>query len=100
MVQVQMTRSAQPGFRAKAIAAVAILLAGACGGLIGYGLGDVTCSGPCTYQPGLGALGGAALGAVGVAIVASLALRAMHEWRAGPPARRTQAGDAPGSQTS
>lgn len=82
-------RSALPGRRARALATAAILLAGACGGLIGYALVDVSCSGGCGWQLGLGTLLGAVAGAGGVAVVASLTLRAMHEWRSNPKARST-----------
>lgn len=70
------------------MAAAAILLAGICGGLIGYALVDVSCSGDCGWQLGVGTLVGAVTGAAGVAVVTSLTLRAMHEWRttAGAPA--------------
>lgn len=75
-------RSAVPGPRARLVATLAILLAGVCGGLIGYALVDVSCTGDCNWQLGVGALVGAAVSASGVAVVASLTLRAMHEWRA------------------
>lgn len=77
-------RSALPGRRARALATAAILLAGICGGLIGYALVDVSCSGDCDWQLGLGTFGGAVICASGVAIVASLTLRAMSEWRNDP----------------
>ena len=80
------TRSALPGRKAQAVAMLAILLAGACGGLIGYGLVDVSCSGDCGWQRGIGILLGALFCAAGVAVVASLTLRAMHEWRSKPSA--------------
>ena len=80
------SRSALPGRRARAVATLAILLAGVCGGLIGYALVDVSCTGECGWQLGLGALVGAVAGASGVAVVASLTLRAMHEWRSDPRA--------------
>ena len=54
---------------------------GLTGGLIGYAFADVSCHGDCTTPGGIGALVGATLGAVGVAVVAVLALRAMGEWR-------------------
>jgi hypothetical protein len=60
---------------------VAILAAGVAGGFIGYAITDLQCSGDCSVNNALGGLAGAVLGAVGVAIVAVLALRAMHEWR-------------------
>ena len=80
------SRSALPGRRARAVATLAILLAGVCGGLIGYALVDVSCTGDCGWQLGVGALVGAVASASGTAVVASLTLRAMHEWRSGPRA--------------
>ena len=77
-------RSALPGRRARAVAMLAILLAGVCGGLIGYALVDVSCSGDCGWQLGVGTFVGAVASASGVAVVATLTLRAMHEWRAAP----------------
>lgn len=73
--------NALPSTGARVLAFVSILLAGACGGIIGYAFVDLQCDGDCTVQRGLGALTGALIGAVGVAVVAVLALRAMGEWR-------------------
>lgn len=84
-VDTETPRSALPGRRARVVATLAILLAGVCGGLIGYALVDVSCSGDCGWQLGLGALVGAVASAGGVAVVTSLTLRAMHEWRTTPP---------------
>ena len=81
-----MTRSARPGLRARAVATAAILLAGTCGGLIGYALVDVSCSGDCDWQLGVGAFLGSVVCASGVAVVAALTLRAMSEWRGAPQA--------------
>jgi hypothetical protein len=61
------------------LAFAAILVAGLCGGLIGYGVADV--QGASTTVAGLVGLVGAAGGAIGVGVVATLALRAMGEWR-------------------
>jgi uncharacterized membrane protein len=64
------------------IAFTAVVVAGALGGIIGYGITDVsTDSGAAQF---LGALVGAAVGAVGVGIVAVLVLRAMAEWKRQP----------------
>lgn len=65
------------------MAFLAILLGGLCGGLIGFAVIDLQCTGDCTNWNGLGMLVGAAAAAGGVAIVAVLALRAMDEWHAG-----------------
>ncbi len=66
---------------ARILAFVAIVLAGAAGGFIGYAITDLQCTGDCSTPKGLGALIGALIGAGGVAVVAVLALRAMNEWR-------------------
>jgi hypothetical protein len=73
--------SALPSRTARLLAFVAILVAGVCGGLIGYAIVDVSCHGSCATPDGLGTLTGAVLAAGGVAIVAVLVLRAMGEWR-------------------
>jgi hypothetical protein len=73
--------SALPSRTARVLAFVAILVAGVCGGLIGYAIVDVSCHGSCATPDGLGSLTGAVLAAGGVAIVAVLVLRAMGEWR-------------------
>jgi hypothetical protein len=73
--------SALPSTGARLLAFGAILLAGLCGGLIGYAVVDLQCDGDCTVWAGLAGLLGAVLFAVGVGVVAVLALRAMGEWR-------------------
>jgi hypothetical protein len=71
-----------PSRGARVLAFLAILVGGLCGGLIGYGVTDLQCGDDdCTgLAGGMGVLG-AAIGAVGVGVVAVLALRAMAEWR-------------------
>lgn len=73
--------SALPSTGARVLAFASILLAGLCGGLIGYAVVDLQCEGDCTTPAGIGGLTGAVIFAVGVGIVAVLALRAMAEWR-------------------
>ncbi len=73
--------SALPSTGARVLAFSAILVAGLCGGLIGYAIIDLQCEGDCTVPAGIGGLIGAAAFSVGVGIVAVLALRAMGEWR-------------------
>ena len=73
--------SALPSTGARVLAFVAILVAGLCGGLIGYAVVDLQCEGDCTVSAGLVGLLGAVLFAAGVGVVAVLALRAMGEWR-------------------
>src|SRR5437868_5314215 len=73
--------SALPSVRARVLAFLAILVAGAAGALIGYSFVDLQCHGACSTPRGIGGLVGGTLGATGVAVVAVLTLRAMGEWR-------------------
>ncbi len=72
--------TALPPKVARILAFVAILVGGLCGGLIGYGFTDLSCASDCTALAGGAGLLGAVIGAVGVGVVAVLALRAMAEW--------------------
>lgn len=74
--------SALPSTGARVAAFVAILVAGVCGGLIGYAFIDLQSDGDNTVAAGIAGLVGAVVFAVGVGVVAVLALRAMGEWRA------------------
>ena len=74
--------SSLPSTGARVLAFVAILVGGLCGGLIGYGFTDLSCSDGCANTAGGAAIVGAVIGAAGVGVVAVLALRAMGEWRA------------------
>jgi hypothetical protein len=73
--------SALPSTTARILAFASILVAGLCGGLIGWAFVDLQCEGDCGVQAGATGLFGAVLGAGGVAVVSVLALRAMGEWR-------------------
>ena len=103
--------SALPSPAARLLAFVAILIAGVCGGLIGWSVTDLQCGDDrvveipagqpagetatttttlaedddddsgCAVAAGLGGLVGAAIGAGGTAVIAVLVLRAMGEWR-------------------
>ena len=73
--------SALPSGTARALAFAAVLLAGLAGGLIGYALVDVQCTGDCGLPLGLGVLIGSVVFAGGAAVVAVLGLRALGEWR-------------------
>ena len=105
------TPTALPSVTARLLAFLAVLLGGLCGGLIGWSVADLQCGGGdavlvipddpdetiattttapaadeddddgCTTISGLGAVGGAVIGAGGVGVVAVLVLRAMAEWR-------------------
>ena len=72
--------SALPSTTARVLAFASILVGGLCGGLIGWAFVDLTSDDPGIIA-GLAGLGGAIVGALGVAVVATLALRAMGEWR-------------------
>ena len=85
--------SAIPPVAARAVAFTVILLAGLAGGLIGFALVDLQCEGDCGLAKGIGLLVGAVVCAIGMAIVAVLALRAMGEWR--EIEDRERAGHAP-----
>jgi len=76
-------RSALPPLGARIAAFAAVLLAGLCGGLIGFGVVDLSCDGGCKVAAAGTGVGTALACAVGVAIVAVLTLRAMGEWRSG-----------------
>ncbi len=75
-----------PSRAAFLIAYLGVVVAGLFGGAIGYGLVNVSSSGGSTVEKAIGALVGAALAAIGVGVVAVLALRAMAEWRRPPGA--------------
>jgi hypothetical protein len=65
----------------------AVVFAGIFGGVIGYGLVDVGCTGDCGDARIFGTVIGALGGAVGVGVVAVLVLRAMAEWKRNPTPR-------------
>lgn len=73
--------SALPSPAARLAAFVAILAGGAAGGVIGYSLVRVQCSGDCAVALGVGTLVGSVGAAVGIAVAAVLVLRALGEWR-------------------
>jgi hypothetical protein len=73
--------SALPPVAARVMAFAGILVGGVCGLVIGMGVVDVQCAGDCSTPAAVGGVVGAAVGALGVAVVAVLALRAMGEWR-------------------
>ena len=82
------TPTALPSVGARVLAFMAIVVGGACGGLIAYAITDLQCGpddggndGGCTLISGSAGLLGAIACALGVAVVAVLVLRAMAEWR-------------------
>ena len=72
--------SALPSTGARALALVAIITAGICGGLIGWKVTALQVDDNSSAWAGLGGLVGAVGAAVGVGILAVLVLRAMGEW--------------------
>ena len=75
-----------PSLLARVLAFSAIIVAGVCGGLIGFAVMDLSCDDGCTTTAGLVGLGTAVGAAIGTGIVAVLTLRAAVEWRAQQPA--------------
>ncbi len=73
--------SALPSPLARVIAFVGVLIAGAAGAAIGFALVDLQCDGECAVGTGIGLLTGAVIGALGMAVVSVLVLRAVGEWR-------------------
>ena len=74
-----------PSLLARVLAFAAVIVAGVCGGLIGFAVMDLGCDGGCTTTAGLAGLGASILAAAGTGIVAVLTLRAAAEWRAQQP---------------
>lgn len=73
---------ASPPVWARLLAVFSIVIAGVAGGLIGWSVTDLQCTGDCSTTAALVGVVGAVVCAVGVAVVAVLTLRAMSEWRA------------------
>jgi hypothetical protein len=74
-----------PSRTAYLLAFAGVVVAGLLGGMIGYGLVDVSCEGSCGLAAASGALVGATVAAGGVGVIAVLVLRAMAEWRRNQP---------------
>ena len=72
-----------PSVAARVLAFVSVVVAGACGGLIGFAVIDLGCNGGCLIAAGLTGLAAATAAATGTAVVAVLVLRSSAEWRAG-----------------
>jgi len=80
MAESSPVESALPSTGARALALASIVVAGICGGLIGWKITTLQVA-DAGALAGLGGLLGAAIGAGGVAVVAVLVLRAMGEWQ-------------------
>ncbi len=83
-----------PSPLARTLAFSAIIVAGACGGLIGFAVTDLGCDDGCTTGAGLVGLAAAVVAASGVAVVTVLVLRASAEWRAAQPTIRSPGGSS------
>ena len=66
---------------ARVLAFVSVCVGGLAGGVIGYALVDLQCTGDCTPWLSLGVFLGSTSFAGGTAVVAVLVLRALGEWR-------------------
>jgi ABC-type Co2+ transport system permease subunit len=80
----------RPSPLARTLTVASVLAAGACGGLIGWAVVDLQCTGDCTVPRGVGALIGALLAAVGTALICVLAIQAMAEWHQQEGRRRVE----------
>ncbi len=80
----------RPSPLARTLTVASVLAAGACGGLIGWAVVDLQCTGDCTVPSGVGALIGALLAAVGTALICVLAIQAMAEWHQQEGRRRAE----------
>lgn len=78
---LQRPLSALPSVFARVAAFISIIIAGVAGALIGFTLIDLQCSGDCDVPNSIGLVLGAAIGAIGMGIVAVLVLRAVGEWK-------------------
>lgn len=87
---------ATPPAKARWFAFASILLGGTLGAAVGFGVGDVMGAGSANWSA-VGALLGGLTGAVGVGIVANLALRAMNEWKAVEHPEATHENEAAGA---
>ena len=76
-----MFTSSIPSVKARLLAITAITISGLCGGLVGYAVTDLQCENECDALSGSIGLVSALLCALGVSIVANLALEAMSEWK-------------------
>jgi hypothetical protein len=76
--------SALPSVTARVVAFVAIILAGAAGGVIGWTFVALQTTGDHSVAKAIGAAVCAVLAALGMAVVSVLVMRAMGEWRMAP----------------
>jgi len=80
LTDTSLAPTALPSTLARALGFAAVVVAGVCGGLVGWAVTDLQCTGDCDTPATIGAVAGALLAAGGVAVIAVLTLRAMAEW--------------------
>jgi len=74
--------SALPSVAARLVAFISVFIGGAGGATIGYSFATLQCrTGGCQLSRGLFLWVGSLIGAIGLAVVATLTLRALGEWR-------------------
>jgi len=74
-------RPPSPSVLARTLTFLAVVVAGACGGLIGWAIADLQCTGSCEVPTGVSSLVGALVAAGGTSVICVLAIHAMAEWR-------------------
>ena len=84
-----MPPTAGPSLLSRALTVSAVFGAGALGGLIGWAVADLQCTGNCDVQTGVGTFVGAVVAALGTALICVLAVQAMAEWKAQEGQRRS-----------
>jgi hypothetical protein len=78
--ETSLAPNALPSAMARGLAFAAVIIAGICGGLVGWAVTDLQCTGECGTPSTVGSVVGALLAAGGVAVISVLTLRAMAEW--------------------
>lgn len=85
---ISQPESALPSVRARVIAFVSILVAGALGGATGVWFMGTQCEGDCAVGTGVAMWFGTVLLSLGAAVVAVISLRTVAEWNSGARAER------------
>ena len=86
-----MAATARPSLLSRVLTVAAVFGAGALGGLIGWAVVDLQCTGDCDMATGAGTFVGAVIAALGTALICVLAVQAMAEWKAQEGQRRSGA---------
>ena len=75
-------QNSAPSTPARVLAFASVIIAGVCGGIIGFSVMDIGCRGECHIAASFTSLAAASAAAVGTAVVAVLVLRSSAEWSA------------------